>query len=323
MNPLDNGLLPGSEDPESSADDRLADEDRSFFALPEDDRRATAANIADDSGFDQDATITPMRLRAAGLPVEEDTAANTPARLPVDCESGDDLAALPDDATAQDPVRPPEPPSDPAERLADESPTLAPMRWRLSQVPGEPVSEDQRPTHLPDDLPEQASRPGGMSGVDRSANDLRVFDSRRDWGQTPPATSGAEAAIPEPEQVPTPGGHDTITPLVVPRTNSLVGYLIVKEPLDQRGYVYPVLPNTTIGRQHTRIVLRDRRVSRTHARIELAWHERAGEDRFVVHDLGTPNGTWVNGKPITEATAIRENDVIKIGGFIFVFKTLP
>lgn len=154
-------------------------------------------------------------------------------------------------------------------------------------VDDQPLSEDQRPTHLPDDLPQ-------------------------------PALPGHER-----ERVPTPGGHDSIAPLVVPRTNSRVGYLIVKEPPAQRGNVYPVLPNTTIGRQNTRIVLRDRRVSRTHARIELAWQEQDGEDRFIVHDLGTPNDTWVNGKPISGPTAIRENNVVKIGGFIFVFKTLP
>ena len=53
-------------------------------------------------------------------------------------------------------------------------------------------------------------------------------------------------------------------------------------------------------------------VSRHHAKV---WWERG---RFVLRDLGSSNGTMVNGERIDE-TPIQESDVIKIGKFQIVF----
>jgi len=69
----------------------------------------------------------------------------------------------------------------------------------------------------------------------------------------------------------------------------------------------------TIGRDRSSsIVIDDPLVSRNHCvirRIRTAWY---------IEDLGSKNGTWVNGRKINSGRAVRlgENDVIKLGGRI-------
>ena len=38
-----------------------------------------------------------------------------------------------------------------------------------------------------------------------------------------------------------------------------------------------------------------------------------GETTWMVHDLNSTNGTYVNGKPVTEPTPITIGDVVRIG----------
>lgn len=64
---------------------------------------------------------------------------------------------------------------------------------------------------------------------------------------------------------------------------------------------------TTIGRwTDNDIVLPDRRVSRTHARIERRGNE------FVLIDLNSTNGTFVNGKRLVEEHFLQNGDMIQI-----------
>lgn len=64
---------------------------------------------------------------------------------------------------------------------------------------------------------------------------------------------------------------------------------------------------TTIGRwDGNDVSLPDREVSRKHAQIR---HEGG---RFVVVDLGSKNGTHVNGRPIGGATELRDGDEIAV-----------
>jgi hypothetical protein len=67
----------------------------------------------------------------------------------------------------------------------------------------------------------------------------------------------------------------------------------------------------TIGRDRTcDVVLGDSAVSRRHARLQA----RAGA--VLIADLDSTNGTWVNGRQVTE-TALGDGDVIEIGGTRF------
>jgi len=70
----------------------------------------------------------------------------------------------------------------------------------------------------------------------------------------------------------------------------------------------------TIGRGlNNDIILEDTRVSRHHA--QLRYRAR----RFWVADLGSTNGTYVNGEQVEEQ-ALRDSDVISLGGLELTFK---
>jgi len=95
----------------------------------------------------------------------------------------------------------------------------------------------------------------------------------------------------------------------------LLGFLIVKEGM-RRGQVHRVHQGATIGRDQAKIVIRDPKVSRPHAKFTIE------DDQFVIWDFGSENGTFVNGERIRGATPLNENDVIKLGDTVFVLKTL-
>jgi len=66
-------------------------------------------------------------------------------------------------------------------------------------------------------------------------------------------------------------------------------------------------PNTTVGRwEDNDIVVDDRWVSRYHARI------RREDDHYVIEDLGSKNGTFVNGRRISEPTALADGDEVQV-----------
>jgi len=82
------------------------------------------------------------------------------------------------------------------------------------------------------------------------------------------------------------------------------------------GDIQPLLEDLyTIGRDPAtnNIVMTDASISTHHARIT-----RAG-DSFTVEDLGSRNGTFVNGEKISAPTALADNDVIRFGRMIFIF----
>jgi adenylate cyclase len=71
---------------------------------------------------------------------------------------------------------------------------------------------------------------------------------------------------------------------------------------------------TTIGRTpDNQVVIPSREVSRKHAEVIL------GEAGHVLRDLGSPNGTFVNGKKITEQP-LKDGDSITIAGVTLVFR---
>jgi pSer/pThr/pTyr-binding forkhead associated (FHA) protein len=95
----------------------------------------------------------------------------------------------------------------------------------------------------------------------------------------------------------------------------VLGFLIVKEGV-RRGQVHRVHGGTTIGRDRAKIILRDPKVSRPHAKFTIE------DDQFIIWDFGSENGTFVNDEQIRGAKALNENDTIKIGDTVFVLKTL-
>ena len=71
----------------------------------------------------------------------------------------------------------------------------------------------------------------------------------------------------------------------------------------------------TVGRvQGNDIVLSKRNVSKQHARLTLK------PDQAVVVDLGSTNGTWVNGRKITSPHPLKKGDKIYIADFILTLE---
>ena len=75
------------------------------------------------------------------------------------------------------------------------------------------------------------------------------------------------------------------------------------------GEVFPLCPEpVTLGRQEDNsIVLADAQVSRHHAEITV----QAGQ--CVLRDLGSANGTYVNGERIAEDRVLGQEDLVALG----------
>ena len=89
------------------------------------------------------------------------------------------------------------------------------------------------------------------------------------------------------------------------------GYRAVGGPSTQMTSLAQVV----IGRSSScDIVLQGSGVSRQHARVQ-----QVGDD-FGLEDLGSLNGTYVNGARVTSFLRLGEGDVIEIGGFALIFR---
>jgi len=100
---------------------------------------------------------------------------------------------------------------------------------------------------------------------------------------------------------------------------TLMGWLVVKtSPHMRRGHFIKIKPGAIWGRdpRKANIVVDDEKISGLHARIQVK------ESQFVVIDLGSSNGTWVNGEEITAPRPLVQDDEIKMGSTVFVLKTL-
>ncbi len=100
-----------------------------------------------------------------------------------------------------------------------------------------------------------------------------------------------------------PAGWGTET-----HVNEAVHFLLLIEPnVPPRRIAVPSLP-ATIGRTAPAdIVLEGGTVSRRHCRLELA------ADRLLISDLGSTNGTFVNGEPVTSAIILQDGAMIAVG----------
>ncbi|MEX0665538.1 MAG: FHA domain-containing protein [Acidimicrobiia bacterium] len=85
--------------------------------------------------------------------------------------------------------------------------------------------------------------------------------------------------------------------------------LRIVEPVARKGETYPLNDELTVGRGGgCGVVLPDDQfVSTVHARLF-----RRGDDLFV-EDLGSRNGTFVNGKPVQAPTRLKRGDRVQFG----------
>lgn len=74
-------------------------------------------------------------------------------------------------------------------------------------------------------------------------------------------------------------------------------------------------PATTLGRSNScEVFIPDQRVSRRHA--EIRWDG----DFCMLHDLGSANGTFLNGCRVVDARMLRDGDEITLGSAVFTFR---
>ncbi len=87
--------------------------------------------------------------------------------------------------------------------------------------------------------------------------------------------------------------------------------LKVLEPADQRGRVYELGDEVTVGRAPgCGVSIPDATVSQLHARVFR-------DDRaFYVEDLGSTNGTWLNRARVGAAVALKRGDRVQVGSTV-------
>ncbi len=92
-----------------------------------------------------------------------------------------------------------------------------------------------------------------------------------------------------------------------------VGRLVVKEPKVRSGSAFPLADEITIGRAATCTIGMpdDTFVSQLHARV----FREVGST--IIEDLGSTNGTYLNGKRLTGAERITKGDRVQIGSTLF------
>jgi len=89
--------------------------------------------------------------------------------------------------------------------------------------------------------------------------------------------------------------------------------LIIKEGADA-GREIPLVTETTIGRDEgVDLVLADAGISRTHAKVTPEGVSA------VIEDLGSSNGTFVNGERVEDPRRLRDGDELQLGNAILGF----
>ena len=207
--------------------------------------------------------------------------------------------------------------------------TVKTLRLRyLELLPGEPPVP--APVPVPS-VPAPQPEPSPAAALEEPA--APVPPARRG---SPPAIAIAEteAAAAIPDALPVPS-DEAVTSLFTPpsaaapqaqkpappaddaeafATVAISSALLIEDRAGQPGAHHRLGVLTTIGRTpDNQIVVPVREVSRRHAEIVLTG------TGYVVKDLGSPNGTFVNGERITEHR-LQDEDRIAMGGQVFVFK---
>ena len=92
--------------------------------------------------------------------------------------------------------------------------------------------------------------------------------------------------------------------------------LVLQGPDKGRRYELPDAP-ALLGRESRQLHLSDNTVSRRHAEL----HPTEGE--WILKDLGSSNGTYVNGQRVVNTYALKLGDQIRVGNTLLVFGAQP
>lgn len=112
------------------------------------------------------------------------------------------------------------------------------------------------------------------------------------------------------------GMHDASAGLAADALDALDPRLVVERaPGHESGAAYEIGRGATLGRGDVEIQLEDQFASTRHARIE-----RQG-GVLVLEDLGSTNGTFLNGEPLSGPQPLHPGDRVRIGDSEFTYET--
>jgi len=94
------------------------------------------------------------------------------------------------------------------------------------------------------------------------------------------------------------------------------GALVVRTPETQRGRRYAFAEELTMGRAAgCDVTVDDSYASQIHARVFRR------DDNFLLEDLGSTNGTYLNRQNVTTPTVLKPGDQIQVGSTVYEVDT--
>lgn len=198
------------------------------------------------------------------------------------------------------------------------------LRAVLTEVrrPAASIDSTRAPVRSP-----AASRFAGGTSPPRSEPGPPVFiapavQSRFSGAKPEPQPTQGQPVDPYPFDPPSPAepppadrarAADAALTTAPPPAKTSVGGLTVREPARGAGRSYPLDREATLGRAPVNTVAlpEDSFVSSIHARL---WRQA---DQVVVEDLGSTNGTFVNGVRLSAPVALHPGDRLQVGRTVF------
>lgn len=134
------------------------------------------------------------------------------------------------------------------------------------------------------------------------------------WSEVRQPANARHAGEPAPTPAPTPAGGVPAPagrrePKPAKGRRGTPARLVTLEPKDRRGTAFALGANITIGREtdNTIVITDDAYISSHHATISMA------DGHVVVDDLGSRNGTYLNGAKLTQRHTVHTGDRIQVG----------
>ena len=129
------------------------------------------------------------------------------------------------------------------------------------------------------------------------------------WAEiSPPKVPRAKA--PKPVRATKPA-KPTKAERAAPRVPTLPSQLTVVDPPEQRGRAFSLGPEISVGRgSGCQVMVEDTFASTVHARVYL------GDGHYVVEDLGSTNGTYLNKRKVDGPMTMNRGDRLQVGNTV-------
>lgn len=134
------------------------------------------------------------------------------------------------------------------------------------------------------------------------------------WSEVRQPANARQAGEPMPQPAPTPAAGVPVPagrrqPKPAKGRRGTPARLVVLEPKERRGTVFALGSTVSIGREadNTIVITDDAYISSRHATVSVQ------NGQVVVDDLGSRNGTYLNGTKLTQRHSVQAGDRIQVG----------